>query len=225
MYEDLLQKNKVDLAWFGHYHSYERTCPLYKGECKRRGKGTVHMTIGSAGASLDSVGLLGKNWSMYFDDDFGIARVTVKNRTALHWEFVRNKDERVTDEMWIYRDGAGTVKTKSGCTCKQPWGQEGGYGNFYDCRNPDGDPNGTWCFVDEADCGQPTSNQKAFAWDYCLRPAQKTTHGCTCKDPFLYGNLKYYGCSEAGKNVTYSWCYVGEEHCGSKGSVAWWDTC
>jgi hypothetical protein len=46
----------------------------------------VHITIGSAGASLDSIGLYGKSWSQFFDDDWGIGRITVANRTALHWE-------------------------------------------------------------------------------------------------------------------------------------------
>jgi len=33
MFEDLLLEYKVDLAFYGHYHSYERMCPLKKGIC------------------------------------------------------------------------------------------------------------------------------------------------------------------------------------------------
>jgi hypothetical protein len=51
---------QVDLFWAGHYHSYERVCPVYNDTCRRHGEGIVHITIGSAGASLDSWGLLGK---------------------------------------------------------------------------------------------------------------------------------------------------------------------
>lgn len=32
-FEDLLYKYRVDLAFWGHYHSYERTCAVYKQMC------------------------------------------------------------------------------------------------------------------------------------------------------------------------------------------------
>ncbi len=35
--EDLFFKSKVDLAIWGHYHSYERTCQVYKGKCVQEG--------------------------------------------------------------------------------------------------------------------------------------------------------------------------------------------
>lgn len=216
MYEDVLHKYKVDLAWWGHYHSYERTCPVYKEECTAWGNGTTYITIGSAGASLDTVGLYGKKWSLYFDDDFGIGQITIANRTALHWEYIRNKDKKVVDERWIYKEGYGKIKTEKGCTCKQPWEKDGNV--FYQCQNPTGDV-GNWCYVEEEGCGQGGPGD---AWDYCDHAPMKTQQGCTCLVPYTYGGLKYYGCSEAGED--YKWCYVSGE-CGTSGSGHYWDKC
>ena len=45
---------QVDVALYGHYHSYQRTCPVYQNECVDGG--LIHITVGSAGAWLDLVG-------------------------------------------------------------------------------------------------------------------------------------------------------------------------
>ena len=62
---------------------------------------------GSAGASLDNVGLYDKPWSEFFDDDFGIGRITVANSTHMHWEFIRNKENddkgAVVDDTWLIK--------------------------------------------------------------------------------------------------------------------------
>ena len=100
LYEPLLIKYNVDITFFGHYHSYERTCTLAYGNCTKTGQGTVHITIGSAGATLDAAKLYGLPWSKYFDDDFGIGRVTIANRTHMHFEYVRTKDHAVKDDVW-----------------------------------------------------------------------------------------------------------------------------
>ena len=99
LYEPLLLKYNVDITFFGHYHSYERTCALAYGNCTDTG--TVHITIGSAGKELDDAKLYGFKWSKYFDDDFGIGRVSIANRTHMHWEYIRSKDHSVKDEVWM----------------------------------------------------------------------------------------------------------------------------
>lgn len=48
---------QVDLTWHGHHHSYQRTCPVYKGECVGLdddgvARAPVHMVIGHAGANI-----------------------------------------------------------------------------------------------------------------------------------------------------------------------------
>ncbi|KAB1227531.1 putative inactive purple acid phosphatase 9 [Morella rubra] len=66
--EPLLLDNKVDLALFGHVHNYERTCVVYRKECKamptmddygietydnRNYSAPVQAVIGMAGFTLD----------------------------------------------------------------------------------------------------------------------------------------------------------------------------
>ena len=42
---------QVDATWHGHHHSYQRTCPLFRGRCQAAeadgaAGGTVHLVIG-----------------------------------------------------------------------------------------------------------------------------------------------------------------------------------
>jgi hypothetical protein len=39
--ESLLVKYKVDLALWGHHHSYQRTCPVYESKCRSKGEFTT----------------------------------------------------------------------------------------------------------------------------------------------------------------------------------------
>lgn len=64
----IIKNKKVDLVLFGHVHNYERSCAVYKQECKgiptKDGNGVdtydnsnytapVHAVIGMAGFKLD----------------------------------------------------------------------------------------------------------------------------------------------------------------------------
>ena len=44
------QEYKVDLSFWGHHHSYQRTCAVYQGKCTPGA--TVHIVIGMAGRTL-----------------------------------------------------------------------------------------------------------------------------------------------------------------------------
>ena len=64
--EDLFFQYGVDAVFAGHYHAYERSCPVYKEQC-RYGDGDgdgdgepyseapVYVVVGSAGAYADNV--------------------------------------------------------------------------------------------------------------------------------------------------------------------------
>ena len=99
--EDLLYKYNVDLALWGHYHSYERTCRVYKNQCNP--KGIRHIVIGSAGIDLDSIPQYDVEWSEHLEMNYGYGRVTVANGSALLWQFIRNIDGSVADSVWMYK--------------------------------------------------------------------------------------------------------------------------
>jgi acid phosphatase type 7 len=98
--EDLFYKYEVDLALWGHYHSYERTCPVYKQVCNE--KGTTHIVVGTAGAGLEkgTFGGKGFEWSKANGVEWGYLAVTV-NQQQMHVEFVRNSDGGVKDEAFL----------------------------------------------------------------------------------------------------------------------------
>ncbi|KAJ9558211.1 hypothetical protein OSB04_012825 [Centaurea solstitialis] len=98
--EPLLVANKVDLVLFGHVHNYERTCAVYKNECKatpkkgRDGVDTydngnyeapVHVIIGMAGFKLDTFPSQVGTWSLSRITEFGYARVHT-TKTELNFE-------------------------------------------------------------------------------------------------------------------------------------------
>eukprot|EP01117_Protostelium_nocturnum_P003237 TRINITY_DN14196_c0_g1_i1.p1 TRINITY_DN14196_c0_g1~~TRINITY_DN14196_c0_g1_i1.p1 ORF type:complete len:572 (-),score=157.83 TRINITY_DN14196_c0_g1_i1:70-1785(-) len=49
--EPLLEKFNVDVAFWGHVHNYERTCPMAKGKCQN-GK-TTHVVLGMGGFGIN----------------------------------------------------------------------------------------------------------------------------------------------------------------------------
>lgn len=102
--EDLLHEYKVDLALWAHYHSYERTCAVYKNACIK--DGTVHIVIGTAGKEADWPPYIPPDWSLSrrHKDPYGYGRVTVANRSVLHWEYFVNSDEKVFDEVWLVKE-------------------------------------------------------------------------------------------------------------------------
>lgn len=100
-FEDLLVKYKVDVALYGHYHSYERTCPVYKNICDEE-NGLVHITVGSAGAWLDLVNHYDVEWSEFTMQEYGYCRLTT-TETELLVEFILNEEARVVDSVTLQR--------------------------------------------------------------------------------------------------------------------------
>jgi len=99
--EDLFFKYRVDLALWGHYHVYERTCPVYKGECTPQG--TVHAVIGMAGYSLDESWFDQPVWSVKRDGShYGVATLH-SNSTALHLKYIADDVENPLDEVVILK--------------------------------------------------------------------------------------------------------------------------
>ncbi|XP_023537346.1 probable inactive purple acid phosphatase 1 isoform X1 [Cucurbita pepo subsp. pepo] len=110
--QSLWQKYKVDLAIYGHVHSYERTCPIYQNICTNDEKhyykgalnGTIHVVAGGGGASLSPFITLQTKWSIYRDYDYGFVKLTAFDHSNLLFEYKKSSDGRVYDSFRLSRD-------------------------------------------------------------------------------------------------------------------------
>lgn len=109
--QDLWQKYKVDLAVFGHIHSYERTCPIYQNRCVQDGSNhysgrfnaTTHVVVGGGGASLSPFRATVPYWSFFRDLYFGFVKLTALNNSFLLFEYKKSRDGNVCD-ITVSRD-------------------------------------------------------------------------------------------------------------------------
>lgn len=105
-FEKVLKKYNVDLFLAGHLHNYLRTCNgLYRSKCNNGGP--THITVGTGGAPLFGGPLIPNSWKEKFLVDWGYGKVTVHNKTAIHWSFIsdygKSKGETL-DEFWLKKD-------------------------------------------------------------------------------------------------------------------------
>ncbi|GAQ85317.1 purple acid phosphatases superfamily protein [Klebsormidium nitens] len=101
--EPLLREYKVELALWGHHHSYQRTCPVYQDRCIRANAddsfaATVHLVIGMGGAGTClNIKPVAPGWTEYVNvEQHGYLRMTV-NETRLLFEFIGNNEGSVLD--------------------------------------------------------------------------------------------------------------------------------
>ncbi|KAL6558788.1 putative inactive purple acid phosphatase 27 [Orobanche minor] len=110
--QKLWQRYKVDIAFYGHVHNYERSCPIYENKCVNLEKshysgtvnGTIHVVVGGAGAHLSEFSTLNTTWSVYKDYDWGFVKLTAFNHSSLLFEYKKSKDGKVYDSFTISRD-------------------------------------------------------------------------------------------------------------------------
>ncbi|KGN63484.1 nucleotide pyrophosphatase/phosphodiesterase [Cucumis sativus] len=110
--QKLWQKYRVDIAFYGHVHNYERTCPVYQHQCVNEEKnhysgtmnGTIHVVVGGAGSHLSPFTQEIPKWSIYRDFDYGFVKMTAFNRSSLLFEYKRSSDGKVYDSFTISRD-------------------------------------------------------------------------------------------------------------------------
>ncbi|RDX86030.1 putative inactive purple acid phosphatase 27, partial [Mucuna pruriens] len=108
----LWQKYKVDIAFYGHVHNYERTCPIYQNQCVNGERshysgivnGTIHVVAGGAGRHLSNFSQVTPKWSLYRDYDFGFVKLTAFNHSSLLFEYRKSRDGKVYDSFTISRD-------------------------------------------------------------------------------------------------------------------------
>lgn len=100
--ESLLNDHNANIFLGGHYHAYFRSCPgLYKSKCNNGG--LTHITIGTAGAGLDTHPQFRRSWVAGSKTEWGYGKITVFNATALYFEFISDADGLMHDSTWIYR--------------------------------------------------------------------------------------------------------------------------
>ncbi|KAM5571674.1 putative inactive purple acid phosphatase 27 [Rosa sericea] len=110
--QKLWQKYKVDIAFYGHVHNYERTCPIYENQCvssershySGKFNGTIHVVVGGAGSHLSDFSQQQPGWSLYRDHDWGFVKLTAFNHTSLLFEYKKSSDGKVYDSFTISRD-------------------------------------------------------------------------------------------------------------------------
>ncbi|TYH80606.1 hypothetical protein ES332_D03G143800v1 [Gossypium tomentosum] len=110
--QKLWQKYKVDIAFYGHVHNYERSCPIYQNQCVNKEKNhysgtvnrTIHVVVGGAGSHLSKFSQLIPYWSIYRDYDFGFVKLTAFNQSSLLFEYKKSRDGKVYDSFTISRD-------------------------------------------------------------------------------------------------------------------------
>nr|POE75869.1 putative inactive purple acid phosphatase 27 [Quercus suber] len=110
--QKLWQKYRVDIAFYGHVHDYERTCPIYQNVCVNSEvshysgtmNGTIHVVVGGGGHHLGTSFIGIPNWSLYRDFDFGFVKLTAFNRSSLLFEYKKSSDGKVYDSFTIHRE-------------------------------------------------------------------------------------------------------------------------
>ncbi|WOL01450.1 putative inactive purple acid phosphatase 1 [Canna indica] len=110
--QELWQKYKVDIAFYGHVHNYERTCPVYQNTCVQNGsnfyggpfEATTHVVVGGGGASLADFTTVRARWSYFQDHDYGFVKLTAFNHSTLLLEYKKSSDGKVYDHFIISRD-------------------------------------------------------------------------------------------------------------------------
>jgi hypothetical protein len=98
--EPMLIKHNVDVAFWGHHHSYQRTCPINNYKCVDQGGAPLHIVTGAPGANLSGV-KANKTWVHFLEDSyFGYVRAQVRSNT-LSLKFVDSKTRTVKDHIEV----------------------------------------------------------------------------------------------------------------------------
>eukprot|EP01102_Stenamoeba_stenopodia_P002124 TRINITY_DN11893_c0_g1_i1.p1 TRINITY_DN11893_c0_g1~~TRINITY_DN11893_c0_g1_i1.p1 ORF type:complete len:615 (-),score=72.54 TRINITY_DN11893_c0_g1_i1:82-1926(-) len=113
--EDLIHEYGVDIAFWGHYHAYERTCTVYKQNCidlpsapraANDVPGTTHIVVGTAGAPLDGSSWSNATWTGQFTDSYGYGMVNLEydpetSVSSLTFSFHLNSNNSIFDQFTL----------------------------------------------------------------------------------------------------------------------------
>ena len=103
--ESLFNRYNVDLVVSGHVHSYFRTCNVFDEKCTNvNKKGTTYIVLGCGGHKLSDVDHDQYAWLDYSEVNYGYGRVTVDGGRSLKLEYVTTVDNRVHDNVSLWKD-------------------------------------------------------------------------------------------------------------------------
>lgn len=105
----IFKKYKVDLAFWGHMHAYERTYPVYDADVISYDyndlKGLPHFMVGAAGCNegLYSWQPTQPDWSAFRISEYGFGELQVFNSTHADWKYIQSSNGEVLDYITISR--------------------------------------------------------------------------------------------------------------------------
>ena len=90
--EPLMVRHKVDVAFFGHMHYAQRSCPMVNATCVTTKDAAgydapIHAIIGNAGQGLFSFPAQRAEWSVYQGKEWGFSHMAIHNATHLTLDF------------------------------------------------------------------------------------------------------------------------------------------
>lgn len=90
--EPLFLQYKVDIAFWGHIHFAQASCPMYKAKCVTIKDASgydapIHTVIGNAGQGLTKINYKAAPWSLYNAAKWGWSHVEVSNATHMKMSF------------------------------------------------------------------------------------------------------------------------------------------
>lgn len=108
IYEPLFYKYKVDLAFCGHVHAYERSAPVYNNVVNNAYP-TEYIVIGDGGnqEGLASGWLAKPSWSVFREAQYGYGRLHIFNETHIDWTWHINP----TTNSYSIRDQTTFVRS------------------------------------------------------------------------------------------------------------------
>jgi len=101
--EPLMQKYQVDAAFWGHHHSYQRTCPVHNFTCVSENLGTIHIVSGAGGAGFSTnLQPTQPKWINFVNDNtHGYVTGHVKGRRTLTFDFINANNRSIMDTITI----------------------------------------------------------------------------------------------------------------------------
>jgi hypothetical protein len=98
--EPILIKHNADAAFWGHHHSYQRTCALNNYNCVGQSNGIIHIVTG-AGGTGPSPTAGNKTWLEFLENSYnGYVRAYVRDNT-LSLKFVESQTRVIRDQIDI----------------------------------------------------------------------------------------------------------------------------